>query len=150
MIVDLLDKDVETVKAWIARLVSLKEWKCNCCKTVFKNEQEDRTDDGTENGGAKCPACKADGQYTYRTAVEDLKSVLCDPAGNAYINGSIADNRVIDKALDRLTAPVDLSSLKKNVKNEWLPSNKKERGIYSDGWNAAISAAQEFINGGGR
>lgn len=42
------------------------DWKCNCCRSHFLSEQENRTDDGTQNGGAKCPVCKADGQYTYR------------------------------------------------------------------------------------
>lgn len=41
-------------------------WKCNCCHGGFKSTKENRTDDGTGNGGAKCPYCKADGQYTYR------------------------------------------------------------------------------------
>lgn len=44
----------------------LLPWKCNCCHTKFQSAQQDRTDDGHGNGGAKCPRCKADGQYTYR------------------------------------------------------------------------------------
>lgn len=40
------------------------EWKCNCCTTVFTTHQEARLPD--DNGGAKCPSCKAHGQYTYR------------------------------------------------------------------------------------
>jgi hypothetical protein len=40
-------------------------WKCNCCTTVFTAHQEARLPDD-DNGGAKCPHCKAHGQYTYR------------------------------------------------------------------------------------
>ena len=84
----------------------LLPWKCNCCHTKFKSEQKDRTDDGLGNGGAKCPRCKAEGQFTYRdysNPIDDLKFVLCDPDGKCCISGSDKDRRIIDKALSELT-----------------------------------------------
>lgn len=80
----------------------LFKWRCNCCRTEFYSEQYDRSDDGSGNGGAKCPCCKADGQFTYRKhskPVEKLKSVLCDPEGKCCISGSNADRQVVDEAL---------------------------------------------------
>lgn len=82
-------------------------WKCNCCHTKFQSTQHDRTDDGLGNGGAKCPRCKAEGQYTYRyhssNPLEDLKAVLCAPEGKCCISGSDADRKIIDNALSDLS-----------------------------------------------
>lgn len=83
------------------------DWKCTCCKTEFKDKKPER-DENDNNGGAKCPCCKADGQYTYRSAltmdaVESLKSVLCDPEGKCCISGSDADRKIVDDALAALT-----------------------------------------------
>lgn len=40
-------------------------WKCTCCRTVFTSEQQERRPNDN-NGGPRCPCCKADGQFTYR------------------------------------------------------------------------------------
>ena len=40
------------------------------------------------------------------TAIDQLKSVLCDPEGKCCIAGSDEDRAIIDRALDALAQPV--------------------------------------------
>lgn len=57
-------------------------WKCNCCGTVFTASKAKRDDDN--EGGAKCPYCKAYGQYTYRYDLhEGDPCIHCDKLDTA-------------------------------------------------------------------
>lgn len=58
-------------------------WHCNCCGATFLSSQQKRGED--KNGGAKCPICTAEGQYTYPTVTRepDHRSHLLKQVVNA-------------------------------------------------------------------
>jgi hypothetical protein len=52
-------------------------------------------------------------------AIEQLKSVLCDPEGKCCITGSDEDRATVDRALQTLAAPVQ-----EPVGDDWTPCMK--------------------------
>lgn len=87
-------------------------WKCNNCHTVFMAWKAER-DPGDSNGGAPCPYCKADGQYTYRcelhqgdpcnrcgTPHDEVKKGPCTgtpPAGDAQARVEVTDEATTER-----------------------------------------------------
>jgi hypothetical protein len=50
-------------------------------------------------------------------AIEQLKSVLCDPEGKCCIQGSEEDRAIVDRALQALAAPVPLTDEQKVLRS---------------------------------
>ena len=78
------------------------------------------------------------------TPLEQLKSVLCDPAGKCCISGSEADRAVVDSALAYLALPVQSAPLNHKAFNYWLDDVTRNQDskmpTLRQVWQAAIKS----------